>query len=138
MKDNKVARLAAVPLFASADKKALNDLASVVDTVDVDAGHVIFREGRPNSEAFIIEDGSAEVLVGDQVVAEIPAGEIIGEIALLTRSPSSATVRAKTAMTLLVLPHNRFDQVLNDAPGIALAMAKELALRLQATDKRLH
>ena len=63
---------------------------------------------------------------------------MIGEIALLVHGPSSATVTAKTPMSLLVIPHDRFGQILADTPGLGLAIARELAQRLQSIDQRLH
>ena len=136
--DLKIERLHAVPLFARCDKKELQELASVIDTADVAAGDVLFRQGSVHHEAYIIESGTAEVEVNGEVVAEIPPGEMIGEVALLARGPASATVRATTDMSVLVVPHQRFHQILMNAPGLGIAIAKELAVRLQATDARLH
>ena len=50
----------------------------------------------------------------------------------------TATVTAKTPMSLLVIPHDRFGQILADTPGLSLAIARELAQRLQNIDKRLY
>lgn len=136
--DPKVERLAAVPLFKGCDKKELERLATAIDTLDVAAGHTLFRQGAIHHEAFIVEAGTAEVSVDGEVVAEIPEGEMIGEIGLLTRAPASATVVAKTAMSLLLIPHQRFEQIASDAPGLGLGMARELAHRLQAMDARMH
>lgn len=137
MADQKIERLRQVPMFAGADKKGLNELATAVDSIDVDAGKTLFRKGAVQHEAFIIESGTAEVLIDGVVVAEIPEGEMIGEIGLLTRSPATATVTAKTPMTLLMIPHQRFHQVLENSPGLAIGIAKELAERLRATDEKL-
>lgn len=138
MADQKIERLSQVPLFKGCDKKGLAELATAIDSVDVDPGKVLFREGAVQHEAFIIESGTAEVSIDGEVVAQIPEGEMIGEIGLLTRSPATATVTAVTPMSLLLVPHQRFHQVLENTPGLALAIAKELAERLRATDARLH
>ncbi len=138
VKDLKLDRLHAAPLFAKCDKKALERLAAAIDVIDVDAGRILIRQGTRTHEAFVIESGEAEVTVDDEVVATIPAGEVVGEISLLTHEPATATVVAKTPMTLLMIPHQRFDAIAEDTPGIGLAIAKELAHRLQATDARLH
>ena len=88
--------------------------------------------------AYVIESGTAEVLIDGESVAEIPEGEMIGEIGLLVRGAASATVVAKTPMSLMVIPHQRFEQILGETPGLGIAIARELAQRLQATDARLH
>lgn len=137
-KDPKLERLHAAPLFAGCDKKELQRLAAAIDVVDVKAGSTLIRQGTVNHEAFVIESGEAEVQIGGQVVATIPSGEMVGEIGLLTRSLATATVLAKTDMSVLLIDHRRFDAIANDTPGLGLAIAKELAQRLQATDEQLH
>ena len=136
--DPKLDRLQGAPLFSGCDKKALGRLASAIDIVEVEAGRTLIKQGSIHHEAFVIESGEAEVLVDNEVVATIPAGEMIGEIGLLTRGQASATVKARTQMSLLIIPHQRFDSIAHDTPGIGMALATELAKRLQATDARLH
>lgn len=137
-KDPKLERLHAVPLFSACDRKALEQLARVIDTVDVDAGTVFYRQGHRHHEAYLIEAGTAEVIIDGEKIAEIPEGQMIGEIGLLTKATSTATVVAKTDMTLLVIPYQRFDQILDNTPTLGIELARELARRLQATDARLH
>ena len=103
--DPKVERLAAVPLFASSDKKSLERLASAIDVIEVEEGATLFRHGAVQHEAFVIESGTATVSIDGEIVAEIPQGEMIGEIGLLTRQPASATVVASSPMSLLMIPH---------------------------------
>lgn len=137
-KDPKVDRLHAAPLFASCDKKELDRLAAAIDTLDIADGRALIKQGTVTHEAFIIESGEADVTIDGELVATIPAGEMVGEIGLLTRSPATATVTAKGEMSVLLIPHQRFEAIVSDTPGLAMAIAKELAQRLQATDSRLH
>lgn len=137
-KDPKLDRLHAVPLFSGCDKKELERLSAAIDTIDVAAGKTLIRQGAITHEAFVIENGEADVAIDGTHVATIPSGEMIGEIGLLTRLPASATVTAKTDMTVLVIPHQRFASVADDTPGLGMAIAKELAQRLHATDAGLH
>lgn len=134
--DPKIERLKSIPFFAGADKTALEHLASAADEVTVAAGTVLTTEGGLHNEAYVIVDGAVEVLVGGEVVAELPAGEMIGELSMLAHRPaSSATVRTKIESSLLVIPHNRFDEILDDNPGFTKAIAKQLATRLQKMDQ---
>lgn len=137
-KDPKLDRLHAAPLFAQCDPKELKNLVTVIDMVDVKEGSEIFRQGRREHFAYVVESGTAEVSIDGEVVAEIPEGEMIGEIGLLAPGPASATVTAKTPMSLMAIPHDRFGAVLADTPGLGIMIAKELAQRLQNLDKRLH
>ncbi|MFT7476591.1 MAG: CRP-like cAMP-binding protein [Verrucomicrobiales bacterium] len=137
-KDPKLDRLHATPLFANCDPNELKHLVAIIDTVNVAEGSELFREGRREQFAYVVESGTAEVSVDGQIVAEIPEGEMIGEIGLLLSGPASATVTAKTAMSLLTIPRDRFGSVLEDTPGLGIAIAKELAQRLRNLDQKLH
>lgn len=137
-KDSKLDRLHAAPLFSGCDPKELKHLVTIIDTMDVKEGSEIFRQGRREHFAYVVESGTAEVSVDGEVVAEIPQGEMIGEIGLLVHGPASATVTAKTPMSLMAIPHNGFGSVLADTPGLGIAIAKELAQRLQNLDKKIH
>ncbi len=133
--DAKMDRLKAIPLFAKADEKALEHLASAADEVTVAAGTVLIKEGHRHHEGYVIISGSVRVHVGDQHVADIPAGELVGELALFGATAlASASVSAATETAVLVIPYNRFDQILDDNPSLTKAMAKQLANRLQKMD----
>lgn len=135
--DRKATRIQAISFFRDADKKALEHLESAADEVNVPAGHTLIEQGRMHNEGMIVEEGTAEVVIDGSVVAEIGEGQIIGELALLARGPATATVRAKTDMVLLVIPFNRFDQIMDDNPAMVKGIAHDLAARLRAMDARL-
>jgi CRP-like cAMP-binding protein len=130
--DRKATRIQAISFFRDADKKALEHLESAADEVNVPAGHTLIAQGHMHNEGMIVEQGTAEVVIDGNVVAEIGEGQIIGELALLAPGPATATVRAKSDMTLLVIPFNRFDQIMDDNPAMVKAIAQELAGRLRA------
>lgn len=135
--DPKEARLARLSLFAKADAKALDHLAAAADEVTVAAGRKLITQGHRHNELYVLESGSAEVEVSGNKVADIPAGEFIGELAFFTNSAASASVATTSESTLLVIPYNRFDQILDDNPALVRAIAAELADRLVSTDARL-
>lgn len=136
--DQKMARIHGLPLFRSAGPKALEHIASAAEEVTIKAGQILITQDHLHNEGLIIERGTAEVLVDGEVVAEIPEGEMIGELALFDRGPASATVRAKTEMDVLLIPYNRFDQILDENPAMVKSVAKELARRLRAMDATRH
>ncbi len=134
--DAKIERLQKIELFKNADKKALEHLASAADEITIEAGRALITEGHRHNEGYVIISGSVEVVVGGNVVAEVPSGELIGELALLAHnSVASATVSAKTETSVLVIPYNRFDEILDDNPSLTKAIAKQLANRLQKMDQ---
>lgn len=136
--DKKEARLLELPLFRGADQKAVRHLASAADEVSLTAGQVLIEQGRYHQEGYVIEQGTAVVEVDGTEIAEIPEGEMVGELGFFVRGPASATVTARTDMEVLVIPYNRFEQILEENPKLVRAIANELAARLVATDARLR
>ena len=80
MSDPKIERIKSIPFFAKADSKAIKTLASAADEVDVKAGRTIIGEGEFNLVAYIVESGEAEVVVREEAVATIGAGEMLSLI----------------------------------------------------------
>lgn len=134
--DAKIERLKSIELFSNADKKALDHLASAADEATLSPGQKLITEGHRHNEGYVIVSGSVQVDVGGETVAEVPAGELVGELALFGSNPiASATVTALTETSVLVIPYNRFDQILDDNPSLSKAIAKQLATRLQNMDQ---
>jgi len=134
----KVDRMRTVKFFADASDKAMETLSRAADEVSVDAGKVLITEGLFHQEAYVIESGEAEVLVGDDIVATIGEGEMVGEVSFFCRGTATATVRAKTQMNIIAIPYNRIDAVLEENPKMLRAIAEELAGRLRDMDARHH
>lgn len=137
MSDPKQERLKALRLFAGADQKALEHLASAVDEVTVKAGHELIRAGHHHSEMYVLASGSAIVEIEGDQVADIPAGEFVGELAFFNRTAATATVTTAEESDIMVIPFNRFDQILNDNPQLVRAIAAELADRLHVANQQL-
>ena len=130
-------RLAQVPLFSHVGRRELDRIAEVVTEIEVKAGTVLGREGHRSSEAFVIVDGTASITIDGKEVAELGAGELVGEIGLLDGGPRVATITAKTDMDLYVIEPGAFEPLL-DQPSIARALVHSLAKRLRRADQMLH
>ncbi len=131
-------RLLELRLFQGADDTALDHLASAVDEVTVDAGHTLITQGSHHSEIIVLASGSATVEIDGSKVADIPAGEFVGELSFFNRGMASATVKAAERSDIMVIPYNRFNQILDDNPRLVRAIAAELAERLEATGLKLR
>ncbi|MGI9604723.1 MAG: Crp/Fnr family transcriptional regulator, partial [Acidimicrobiales bacterium] len=105
---------------------------------DVPAGRTIIFEDRNHNDIYVVQSGIASVTIAGDEVAEIPAGEMFGEMGFFVHGNASATVVAKTDMSLLTIPYNRFGQILDENPALVRGIANELAQRLHETDARLH
>ncbi len=135
--DAKAARLSALPLFRTADRTAIRRLASATDEISVEAGRTLIAQGRHHHEAFVLVSGEVRVLVDGEEVARLGEGTMVGEIGLFVPGPAAASVETVTDCVLLVIPYNRFDQVLDDVPTLARELAVELARRLRNVDVEL-
>lgn len=136
--ESKVDRIHKTSLFRRANKKTLQALAQVLDEVEIGAGRDLITQGHHHNESYIVETGTLVVFVDGDEVAEIRAGEMVGEIGLLDPGPATATVRCKTPATLLALPHNRAQDALDATPGVYRHIAAELAHRLRSMDANYH
>jgi CRP/FNR family cyclic AMP-dependent transcriptional regulator len=88
-----------VPLFAELNNRELDGVASTMRERRFSAGDTVTKEGAGGAGFFVIEEGEAEVTVAGQPRGTIGPGDYFGEIALLTGSDRTATIRAKTDMT---------------------------------------
>jgi CRP/FNR family cyclic AMP-dependent transcriptional regulator len=126
--------LAAVPLFSALTKPELQEVLQASDEIEVEAGRELVTEGRVGHEFFLILEGEAQVRRGGEPVAALRPGDYFGELALLDQGPRSATVVAKTEMTLLVLGQREFAGLLQNIPGLAAKLLPSLAHRLREVD----
>jgi CRP/FNR family transcriptional regulator, cyclic AMP receptor protein len=131
-------QLAAVSLFAGADRKELTEISKATTEIRLDEGAVLMTEGQPGREAFIVVEGEAVVTVDGVEVARLGPGACIGEIALLDGGLRSATATAVTPMTTLVLDPREFKGLMLRVPAIAVKVAAALAARVRELDSKLY
>ncbi|GAA5091347.1 hypothetical protein GCM10025760_18370 [Microbacterium yannicii] len=116
--DAEVRLLQRVPMFQPLPLPAIEQLARGLEPVEVAPGSTVFTQGDPGDRYFVIESGRADVLGEGRVIATLGEGEGFGEIALLRRTPRTATVLARTPLALKALTAGRFtDVVLGFAPS---------------------
>lgn len=130
-RDAKVELLRRAPLFARCSKRDLAEIARVADEIDLSAGKALTREGERGREFVILLAGTAEVRRNGRKLNSLGPGDFLGEIALFSRSPRTATVTTTSPVRLLVLTDRAFDTLLGRYPGILgkvlAAMAERLA-----------
>ena len=101
------------------------------------AGDWVIREGDDADELFVVLRGRLRVVVGsnegDRTLRILGPGAAIGELALLTGAPRSASVQAIRDTTLLELRRDRFAELMERDGRFAAAVARELASQLQAS-----
>ncbi len=123
-------RLAAVPLFCDLDDAELEQVSHLMTDIRAGAGAVLMRQGESGSEFVIVLDGQVEVTHDGRSVATLGPGTWFGEIALLDSRPRTATVAAKTTVTIEVLTRNEFCTLLADVPDLSVKLLATMARRL--------
>ena len=138
--------LGSIPFFAGLDPVALERVASGMRTRRFRRGEVIFHLGDPGDALFVIVAGEVKISLpsetGDEaILATLRAGDVFGELALLDGAPRSATATTLSATETVVLPRDRFRELIaTEAPvrdALLASLAGELR-RLTTHVEELH
>jgi cAMP-dependent protein kinase regulator len=99
------ARLTAIPIFSELSAEEAKRLAAFATETSIAEGHILMKQGDYSTELIAIEEGTAEVLRDGDKVADLKAGDLIGEMGLLERRPRNADVIATSPMRVVKLTH---------------------------------
>lgn len=106
------------------------------------AGTVLFEEGDEGRTMYVIQVGEVEIsrsIAGERkVLAKIPAGEFLGEMAILNDRPRSATATVVAAARLLVIDRSTFETMLRGRSEIALRLIQTMASRLERANQQIE
>jgi CRP-like cAMP-binding protein len=109
---------------------------------DFPKGTLLFHEGDPGREMFIIQKGKVQVRKrvgsGEKILTELGDGEFFGEMALLEGMNRSATVEVIENSKILVINPETFENLLKGNPEITVKMLKKMASRLRNLDEHLE
>jgi CRP/FNR family cyclic AMP-dependent transcriptional regulator len=122
--------LASVPVFSKCTKKQLQEIGEVATELILPVGKVLARQGDIGFEVFMLLDGTASITRDGQHLATLTAGDVVGELAVLSGHPRNATVTAETELRILVVTHAGLDQLLDDIPGLAKHLLYDVSARL--------
>lgn len=111
-------------LFKPFTRSERRDLVQRFRARDAVPGEVLIREGQPSDGLYVVLTGEVSVVVGGRQVATLKEGQVFGEMSLLTRSPTSATVKTTRRTSFLRLPREDFDQLIMSHPQILEQVAE--------------
>ena len=97
------------------------------------AGDVIFREGDPAAELFVVKSGAVEICIRGRIAGSLGERSIFGEMALVDGHPRSATASAVTDTELIPLAEKGFSLLVAYQPKFALSLLRVLAKHVRAT-----
>ncbi len=102
------------------------------------AGEVIFREGDPAKELFIVKTGTVEIRLGNRLLDTLSERSIFGEMALIDPAPRSATVVATTDTTIVPVDEKQFLFLVSRTPHFALNVMRALTRRLRTSNTVIY
>ncbi len=129
-KDEKMKLIGSVPLFAGCSRNELREIASLSDEIVVPAGTVLAREGQSGKEFVIIVQGAADVRRRGRKLNTLRSGDFLGEIALVSGAPRTATVTTTMPTHALVLTVQAFRALMRHLPSMQIKVLEALAERL--------
>ena len=124
-------RVASIPLLAVLDRRALDRVLRSAREQTYSPGETVVKEGDPATRLFVIVEGTATVEQATQgTVGKMEAGDFFGELALIEEHGRTATVRAETELTCLIIPAWEFRASLDEHPEMAVPMLTTLISRI--------
>ena len=135
--------LKGVPIFAKIEPAKLKLIAFTGERMNFGAGQELFHQGDPGDAMYVILGGVADVLIdsdkgGQIAVAEMRKNNFVGDMAILCDVPRTATIKAREPLTTLKISKDMFYRLVAEVPQMAIEVMRELAHRLEDTNKKLR
>jgi uncharacterized protein YhbP (UPF0306 family) len=128
----------AYSVFSELPTQRIDSVAEELQTVKVDEGEVIVRQGGPADKFFIIVAGAVDVERQDDTGLKVTAlgqGHFFGEVAIMRGTPRAATVRATEPTTLLAMDRDIFRDLVAQSFGMTADFDQVVRARLRALDE---
>ena len=136
----KLSAVDTVSIFATLPEDARRELASMLRPASLAPGQMLFQEGDPGESFCIIVEGEVEIIKAlgteDERLLRVQGpGTFLGEMSLFEREGlRTASVRARTPVTLLSMTLGDFDQLMHRRPALAYEVVSVLSQRLRESD----
>lgn len=130
-----------VVLFGQLSEGSLQTLAKACKFLRVEKGEFLFLQEDPSDRAYLVRSGlisiTLESLDGRKlVINEMKAGNLFGEVGLLTAQPRSSSALARVDSELLAIPRLAFMKVLDEEPELVRNLLEMTANRLRESTER--
>lgn len=130
------AHIAEVDLFSGLSGSQVKRLAAAAKEVSHPAGKAVSTEGLGGLAFHYILEGTARVSKEGRELRTLGPGDYFGEISMIDGRPRSATVTVVEPMTVLAIPHQDFEGVIDKDPEFARQLLKTLCARLREAEAR--
>jgi CRP/FNR family transcriptional regulator, cyclic AMP receptor protein len=110
---------------------------SLNDVITLEAGQELFKKGDAGRDMYVVRSGAVQVIDGSHVFETIGAGGIVGEMALVSDTSRSATVRAIRESVVVPVDEERFVSLVQQTPIFAMRVMQVMSDRLRTMNDRL-
>jgi len=133
--------LAGNTLLAGLGRSAIDMLVRDATPRALTEGEVLMRQGEPGSIAYFVLSGELRVIVetplGDVAMSSLTPGQFVGEIAIFSRMPRTATVNAAQPSLVLGISDEVLHTVIRRHPEAAIGLLAMLGRRIAALNQPL-
>jgi len=130
-----------IPVFAYLSYPELIKLMSISELFKVSSNTIVCKEGEPGDEMMIILSGLLEVQIQGKKIAELGAGQAVGEMSMIEGGARSATLVAKVNTNLIAFSRVKLYSLLREEPELCVkflwGLTGEINRRLRATSNQL-
>lgn len=117
--------LRSLPIFATLNDEALAEISEHLTVAHYGVEEVVVRQGDPDEGFYVVRQGSAIMLVKDQLaqsyeIEELTAGEFFGELTIVRNAVSPIAVVAQTDLEILLISDNVIASLIPNYPQFAL------------------
>lgn len=116
------AHLKGVPLLSGLDDKSFKKVVDMFQSKVYASGENLIKENDTGDSLYVIQRGNVRVSIGEQVVAVLGPGGIIGEMSVLTGLPRNATVTAEGPVTALRLKYLKVQRLISETNDLELKL----------------
>jgi CRP-like cAMP-binding protein len=110
--------LSSLPVFAGLDRKAIDALAATGRMVHLPTGWALMSENTPADSCYVLLEGDTEVRHGQEVVANLHPGALVGEAALVSHKRRNATVITAGDVRALRLGYDELSPLFAKFPAL--------------------
>jgi predicted acylesterase/phospholipase RssA/CRP-like cAMP-binding protein len=140
-KERLIEFLEACELFKGVKRSALKSLVTNLEPVYLEGQKTLIREGDLDNDLFLVIHGRLRVFKNadteeEEILAEIGAGQVVGEIAILVDMPRTATVKAIRDTVLVKLNKKNYEEFVDAHPQSGINIAKSCIERLLTMQKK--
>lgn len=99
-------------LFSSLDQGEIDEMIDVMAMVTTQGGDDVISQGTAGNCFYVLESGSCDIVVDNELVGKYNSGDAFGELALLYNCPRAATIRATTGCILWTVERTMFRKIM--------------------------